>query len=140
MDISDGDVSGSVQPAVKKGEIMHATIIEELEFGADTIDDTPEEYYGDDAAERKQDAVLLRAAAVKLRKGELLTEQEKKAVVDEIQDWEGKDWTQQPTEKKLLREAQAELGMLEEYNPTSVYMGRRPKTWNYRGKKYLVWD
>lgn len=75
--------------------------------------------------------------AAKLADGLPLTEAEREAVVDELLDWESKDYWMSGKNRRDLWIALAVLGGLEEYDPRSV-RSRKPRLWEYAGRTWIV--
>lgn len=93
------------------------------------------QYYDDDSCEGFDDFIT---GAAKLADGLPLAEYERQAVVDELLNWETKDYWQSRKNQRDLRIALAELGGLEEFEPRAVY-SRKPRIWEHAGKIWIVW-
>jgi len=109
---------------------MHRDIIAELHAIADIRGDEEE-------PELQAEAVAMRHAAEILEAGESLSDAELELVIDELLSWQSKDAWSAGKPRRMLLAALAELGGLDEYRPAAVW-SRRPKTWSYRGKRYIV--
>jgi len=107
-------------------------IIEELEVRADCLDDTAEDT--DIESSESIDAAMLRSAIAKIKKGEKPSANELQVVNDEMMVIESAD-----AMIEIWREwccAMAWLGLLDKYDSTAVYSGRKPKRIKIDGVEY----